>query len=88
MLQILQMTSDGSRLFAGMSQSGQVVMLDTVHRSRLNQVVEVPDDVPVPIGLLPLYQLDFVIDLRNRTLSPQTPFAVGLRAFGATTTVT
>ena len=38
MVQILQMNSDGSRLFAGMFQSGQVVMLDTIHRSRPTQV--------------------------------------------------
>ena len=31
-------------------------------------VIEVSDDVPVLIGQLPLEQLDFVIDSRNRTL--------------------
>jgi selenium-binding protein 1 len=38
MVQILQMTRDGSRLLAGMFQSGQVSMLDTTHRSQLTQV--------------------------------------------------
>jgi selenium-binding protein 1 len=32
MPQILQMTSDGSRLFAGLFEAGQVVMLDTTDR--------------------------------------------------------
>jgi predicted aspartyl protease len=31
-------------------------------------VMEVPDDVPVLIGQLPLEQLDFVVDLRSRSL--------------------
>lgn len=31
-------------------------------------VMEVPDDVPVLIGLLPLEHLDFVVDPRSRTL--------------------
>jgi predicted aspartyl protease len=32
-------------------------------------VLEVPDNVPVLIGQVPLELLDFVIDLRNRTLT-------------------
>ena len=31
-------------------------------------VIEVPDNVPVRIGQIPLEQLDFVVDPRNRTL--------------------
>jgi len=31
-------------------------------------VMEVPDDIPVLIGQLPLEQLDFVVDLRSRSL--------------------
>lgn len=31
-------------------------------------VMEVPDDVPVRVGQLPLEHLDFVVDLRSRTL--------------------
>jgi selenium-binding protein 1 len=38
MPQILQPTSDGSRLFVGMFQAGQVVMLDTTDRWRPRQV--------------------------------------------------
>jgi selenium-binding protein 1 len=38
MPQILQMTSDGCRLLAGMFQTGQVVMLDTTNRSNPHQV--------------------------------------------------
>jgi hypothetical protein len=41
MPQILQMTSDGSRLFAGLFQSGQVVMLDTTDRFRPTQAAVV-----------------------------------------------
>jgi len=41
MVQILQMSSDGSRLFAGMFQSGQVVMIDTTNRSKPTQVAVV-----------------------------------------------
>ena len=45
MMQILQMTSDGSRLLAGTFQAGQVVMLDTTDRSHLKQV-----GLPVDLG--------------------------------------
>jgi selenium-binding protein 1 len=38
MIQILQLTSDGSRLLAATFQAGQVVMLDTTDRSHLEQV--------------------------------------------------
>ncbi len=31
-------------------------------------VMEVPDEVPVLIGQLPLERLDFVVDLRSRSL--------------------
>jgi selenium-binding protein 1 len=41
MPQILQMTTDGSRLFAGLFQAGQVVMLDTTNRSIPRQVAVV-----------------------------------------------
>jgi selenium-binding protein 1 len=41
MPQILQMTSDGSRLLTGLFQSGQVVMLDTTNRSRPRQIAVV-----------------------------------------------
>src|SRR5262249_32405652 len=38
MIQIMQLTSDGSRLIAGTFQAGQVVMLDTTDRAHLKQV--------------------------------------------------
>ena len=38
MVQILQMTRDGSRLIAGLFQAGQVVMLDTTDRAHPTQV--------------------------------------------------
>ena len=41
MPQILQMTSDGSRLLTGPFQAGQVVMLDTTDRSNPRQVAVV-----------------------------------------------
>jgi predicted aspartyl protease len=44
------------------------VRLTIQGRSCTMDVIEIPDDVPVLIGQLPLEQLDFVIDSRNRTL--------------------
>src|SRR5262249_44101426 len=38
MPQILQITSDGSRLLTGLFQSGRILMLDTTDRSKLKQV--------------------------------------------------
>jgi selenium-binding protein 1 len=38
MPQILQITSDGSRLLTGLFQSGRIIMLDTTNRSWLRQV--------------------------------------------------
>jgi selenium-binding protein 1 len=38
MVQLLQLTSDGSRLLAATFQAGQIVMLDTTDRSHLKQV--------------------------------------------------
>ena len=45
------------------------VRLTIQGRTCTMDVIEVPDDVPVLIGQLPLEQLDFVIDPRNRTLT-------------------
>ena len=44
------------------------VRLTVRGRSCTMDVMEVPDDVPVLIGQLPLEHLDFVVDLRTRTL--------------------
>jgi selenium-binding protein 1 len=41
MVQLLQVSRDGARLFAGLFQAGQVVMLDTTNRSQLKQVAVV-----------------------------------------------
>jgi selenium-binding protein 1 len=45
MIQILQLTSDGSRLLAGTFQAHQIVMLDTTDRAHLRQV-----GLPVDLG--------------------------------------
>ena len=42
----------------------EAVWLTIGGRSRTMDVMEVPDDVPVLIGQLPLEHLDFVVDLR------------------------
>lgn len=44
------------------------VTLTIQGRSCTMDVTEVPDDVPVLIGQIPLEHLDFVVDLRSRTL--------------------
>ncbi len=46
----------------------EAVRLTIGGRSCTMDVMEVPDDVPVLIGQLPLEHLDFVVDLRSRTL--------------------
>lgn len=46
----------------------EAVRLTIQDRSCTMDVLEVPDDVPVLIGQIPLEHLDFVVDLRNRTL--------------------
>jgi len=47
----------------------QVVRLTIRDRYCSTDVMEVPDDVPVLIGQLPLENLDFVVDLRSQTLT-------------------
>ncbi len=44
------------------------VRLTILGRTCTMDVMEVPNDVPVLIGQLPLEHLDFVVDLRSRTL--------------------
>lgn len=44
------------------------VKLTIQDRTCTMDVMEVPDDVPVLIGQLPLEQLDFVVDLQSRRL--------------------
>jgi clan AA aspartic protease len=59
------------RSSVGVSEVGvyDAVRLTIQGRTCTMDVVEVPDDVPVLIGQLPLEQLDFVIDPRSRTLA-------------------
>ncbi len=44
------------------------VQLTIQGRSCIMDVLEAPDDVPVLIGQIPLEHLDFIVDLRHRTL--------------------
>jgi predicted aspartyl protease len=55
---------------AGVAQADlyETVRLTIQGRSCPMDVLEVPDSVPVLIGQIPLEYLDFVIDLRSRTL--------------------
>ncbi len=46
----------------------EAVRLTIKDRFCTMDVMEVPDDVPVLIGQLPLEHLDFVVDLRSRSL--------------------
>src|SRR5215210_5259540 len=46
----------------------EAVRLTIQGRTCTMDVMEVPDSVPVLIGQLPLEHLDFVVDLRSRTL--------------------
>ena len=55
---------------AGLTQAAiyEAVRLTIQGRSCTMDVMEVPDDVPVLIGQIPLEHLDLVIDPRSRTL--------------------
>ena len=54
----------------GLAEAGlyEAVRLTIQGRSCTMDVMEVPDDVPVLIGQLPLEHLDLVVDLRSRSL--------------------
>jgi len=54
----------------GVAEAGMydAVRLTIQGRTCTMDVMEVPDDVPVLIGQLPVEHLDFVVDLRSRTL--------------------
>ncbi len=58
------------RTSMGVTQASlyEAVRLTIGGRSCTMDVMEVPDDVPVLIGQLPLEHLDFVVDLRSRSL--------------------
>ena len=52
----------------GRAMMYEAVRLTILGRSCTMDVMEVPDDVPVLIGQIPLEHLDFVVDLRSRSL--------------------
>ena len=56
---------------SGPTEAGMygAVRLTIMGRSCTMDVLEVPDDVPVLIGQIPLEHLDFVVDLRGRKLT-------------------
>jgi predicted aspartyl protease len=69
----LGLADRGKRRVTSSTGSGEAAMYDAVRltirgRECTMDVMEVPDDVPVLIGQLPLEHLDFVVDLRSRTL--------------------
>jgi predicted aspartyl protease len=61
-----RVTSSTGKTEAGVYDA---VRLTIQGRSCTMDVMEVPDDVPVLIGQLPLEHLDLVVDLRNRCLT-------------------
>ena len=73
MLRELGLTRRGTKRVtssAGPTEAGMydAVRLTIQDRSCTMDVIEVPDDVPVLIGQIPLEHLDLVVDLRSRTL--------------------
>jgi predicted aspartyl protease len=52
----------------GVADMYSAVRLTIQGRSCTMDVMEVPDDMPVLIGQIPIEHLDFVVDLRSRTL--------------------
>lgn len=65
-----RMGTERVRSSTGVGETGlyQAVQLTIQGRSCTMDVLEVPDGTPVLIGQLPLEHLDFVVDLRSRTL--------------------
>ena len=69
----LGLAQRGRKRITSSTGSGEAAMFDAVRltiqgRECTMDVMEVPDTVPVLIGQLPLEHLDFVVDLRSRTL--------------------
>jgi predicted aspartyl protease len=69
----LGLADRGKRRVTSSTGTGEAAMYDAVRltiqgRECTMDVIEVPDSVPVLIGQLPLEHLDFVVDLRSRTL--------------------
>jgi predicted aspartyl protease len=69
----LGLSKTGSKRITSSVGTAEAAMYEAVRltiqgRSCTMDVMEVPDDVPVLIGQIPLEHLDFVIDLRGRSL--------------------
>jgi len=69
-LGLKKVASKQVRSSIGLSEASlyEAVRLTIAGRSCTMDVMEVPDDVPVLIGQIPLEHLDFVVDLRSRSL--------------------
>lgn len=69
-LGLAKVSSERVRSSLGISEASiyEAVHLSIGGRNCTMDVMEVPDDVPVLVGQLPLEHLDFVVDLRSRTL--------------------
>jgi predicted aspartyl protease len=73
MIHRLGLKKTGSKRVTSSTRGGEADIYSAVRltiqgRSCTMDVMEVPDDVPALIGQLPLEHLDFVVDLRSRTL--------------------
>ena len=73
LIQELGLSKSGSKRVTSSVGVGEANMYEAVRltiqgRSCTMDVMEVADTVPVLIGQLPLEHLDFVVDLRSRTL--------------------
>ncbi|MBM3708789.1 MAG: aspartyl protease [Actinobacteria bacterium] len=69
----LGLAKTGTKRITSSTGGGEAGMYEAVRltirgRSCTMDVMEVPDDVPVLIGQLPLEHLDLVVDLRSRSL--------------------
>ncbi len=73
MIRQLGLERSGSKRVTSSAGGGEADLYSAVRltiqgRSCTMDVMEVPDDVPALIGQIPLEHLDFVVDLRSRTL--------------------
>jgi predicted aspartyl protease len=73
LIQQLGLVKTGSKRVTSSIGVAEAAVYDAVRltiqgRTCTMDVMEVPDGVPVLIGQLPLEHLDFVVDLRSRTL--------------------
>jgi predicted aspartyl protease len=73
MIRQLGLTKTGTKRVTSSTGGGEADIYSAVRltiqgRSCTMDVMEVPDNVPPLIGQIPLEHLDFVVDLRSRTL--------------------